>query len=119
MLSASLKSIGREDLTDLIFTHNDSRKAARVFLDWLKGKGGRCTKEEMSQFSHILASGKLSCRLSRTNFYKTILNRLIGLGLVAEQVEYNYAKRKTESVYRAIVQPITKKKPKKEQAASK
>ncbi len=43
----------------------------------------------MDQFSHVLASGKV---LSRTNFYKTILHRFMDLGLIAEQLEYDYKK---------------------------
>lgn len=32
------------DIAMLLFSRQDSRKAAQAFVDWLKGKKGRCTK---------------------------------------------------------------------------
>ncbi len=111
MLSGSLETVREGDIISMLFTRQDSRLAARVFLDWLKGKGGRCSKEEMSRFSHELASGKLRARLSRTNFYKGLLHHFLDLGLIAEQLEYDHGRRKTIRAYRAVIQPVTKHRP--------
>lgn len=58
-----------------------------------------------------MASNKLDCRLSRTNFYKTILHRFIELGLIAERLEYNYKNRRAIKMYGVIIQPIPKRRP--------
>jgi len=108
MLSVSLEKVGEEDIVDILFTREDSRRAARLFLGWLKDRQGRCSKPEMNEFSHTLASDKV---LSRTNFYKTILHRFMVLGLIAEQLEYDQRKNDSVKVYRAVLQPIGKRRP--------
>ena len=107
----SVQRVGEEDIAGMLFSRKDSRDAARAFMNWLKGRGGKCTKSEMNSFSHVLASGKLGYRLSRTNFYKTILHRFIELGLMAEQIEYDYRRKRNVKVYRAVIQPIAKRRP--------
>ena len=89
MLSVSLEKVGEEDLVDILFSRDDSRRAARLFLGWLRDRHGRCSKPEMSRFSHVLASSKV---LSRTNFCRTILHRSMNLGLIVEQFEYDSKK---------------------------
>ncbi len=64
MLSFSLEKVGEEDIVNILFSREDSRKAARLFLGWLGDRQGRCSKPEMNEFSHVLASDKV---LSRTN----------------------------------------------------
>jgi hypothetical protein len=41
-----------------------------------------------------LGSGKVGARLSRTNFYKTVLGRFLDIGLVAEDLVYDKEARK-------------------------
>ena len=100
-----------DDIVNLIFDHKPSRLAARALIEWLKGKGGSCTHTDMNKFSHMLASGTIGCSLSRANFYGTILHRLLDLGLIAEQKQYDYKMRRASKVYMRVFQPIPKKRP--------
>ena len=111
LLAISLESVGEDDVTSILFNRQDTRSAAGAFLDWLKESGGRCSKAEMNHFSHMLSSGELGCRLSRTNFYKTILHRFLELGLIGEQLEYDHKMGRTEKAYKVIVQPIPGRRP--------
>lgn len=111
MLSASLERVSEEDFASLLFIREDSRLAARAFIAWLKERGGRATKAEMSQFSYRLADGIGAARLTRANFYKTILGRFLDLGLVAEQLVYDPARRKAVKAYQAVVQPVGSRRP--------
>ncbi len=70
-----------------------------------------CSHSEMNQFSKMLASGELSCRLSRTNFYKTVLHRFLDLGLMEERLRYDYSKQKAVKIYGVVYQPINKRRP--------
>jgi hypothetical protein len=47
----------------MLFSHEDSRQAARVFLTWFREKGGRFSKHEINAFGYELASGKLGTPL--------------------------------------------------------
>jgi len=105
------QAIREEDVVKMLFRHSDSAKAARTFIDWLKSKKGVCSHSEMSDFSHRLASGELRSRLSRTNFYRTVLHNFINSGLIAEQPSYDHKSRKIVKVYRIVLQPVTKHKP--------
>jgi len=58
-----------------------------------------------------LGSGKVGAKLSRTNFYKTVLGRFLDLGLVAEDPVYDKEARKTVRAYRAVVQPVGSRRP--------
>lgn len=111
LFSVSLERATEGDLVDMLFSREDSRKAAGAFVTWLRGKGGRCSKGEMSRFSHDLASGRLGCRLSRTNFYKTVLGRFLDLGLVAEDLVYDAEERRAVNAYRVVVQPVGRHRP--------
>src|SRR5450759_2966731 len=111
LLSARLERVSEEDFASLLFSRDDSRRAARAFIRWLKSKDGRCSKEEMSHFSHELASGTVGARLSRTNFYKTILGKFLELGLVSEQLAYDSARRRAVYAYQVIIQPVSKRRP--------
>lgn len=95
----------------MLFTREDSRQAARTFLRWLRSKQGRCTKSEMSTFSHELAAGKRGARFSRTNFYAGILARFMDLGLVAEDMVYDPEARKGVKAYHVVVQPVSGRRP--------
>jgi hypothetical protein len=111
MLSASLENVGEGDVVSMLFSRGDTRIAAKAFLKWFRQSGGKVTKRQLSNFSYELASGTLGCRLSRTNFYKTIFHRFLDLGLIAEQLAYDPVKRKGVPVYRAVVQPIPSHRP--------
>ncbi len=111
LLSASLERVSEEDFASLLFNREDSRLAARAFIGWLKSKNGRCSKEEMSRFSHELAAGMNGARLTRANFYKTILAKFLELGLVSEQLVYDPSRRKAVKAYQVIIQPVTKRRP--------
>ena len=100
-----------KDVVKMLFKHQDSVKAAREFVDWLKSKDGVCSHSEMNQFSRRLASGELNSRLSRTNFYKTILHRFLDLGLIEERLRYDHQKQRAVKVYGAVYQPINKRRP--------
>jgi hypothetical protein len=65
----------------------------------------------MNSFSYELASGKLGARLSRTNFYKTILGTFTALGLVTEDLTYDQKAMKAVNAYRAVVQPVSERRP--------
>ena len=58
MLSISLEKVGEEDLVSILFSRENSRRAARLFLGWLRDRHGRCSKPEMNEFNHTLASDK-------------------------------------------------------------
>jgi hypothetical protein len=111
LLSASLERVGEEDFAGLLFSREDSRLAARVFISWLKSNNGRCSKEDMSRFSYELAAGIDGARLARTNFYKTILARFIELGLVCEKLVYDPSRRKAVKAYEVIIQPLPSRRP--------
>ncbi len=110
-MSVSLERVTEKDLISMLFGREDSRLAARAFVKWLKARNGRCSKEEMSRFSYDLASGRLGVKLSRTNFYKTILARFVDLGLIAEDLVYDPRARKAVKAYRVVVQPVSGRRP--------
>ncbi len=111
-MQLSYKEVTKEDdVVRMIFRHRESVKAAKTFIDWLRSLGGTCTHSQMNKFSKMLASGELGCKLSRTNFYGTILSRFLDLGLLEERLRYDYEKRKAVKVYGVIYQPVTKRRP--------
>ena len=69
-----------EDISTLLFSRPDSRRAARALEAWLKEKSGRCTRSEMSGFSRKLESGELGFKFTRTNFYRGICTDTSPLG---------------------------------------
>jgi hypothetical protein len=99
---------GTEDISRLLFSRQDSRRAGRALVDWLKRKGGSCTQREMSEFSWRLENGELGFKFSRRNFYGGILRRYLAFGLIAEGFQYDPVKRKAMRGYHAVVQPITR-----------
>lgn len=111
MISASLERVREQDLVSMPFGREDSREAARAFAGWLRGRRGRCSKNDMSRFSYDLASGKTGVKLSRTNFYKTVLARFLDLGLVTEDLVYDREARKAVKAYGAVVQPGSRNRP--------
>ncbi len=56
-LQVGYEQITKEaDVVGILFKHNTSAKAARVFMDWLKNREGVCTHSEMNQFKCISIS---------------------------------------------------------------
>ena len=111
MLAASLEDASKKDLVDMLFARDDSRSAARAFLSWLREKRGRCTSQEMSRFADELQSGRRGCRLSRVNFYGTVLRRFVDLGLVTKDLSYDSGSRRALKAYRIVVQPVGRHRP--------
>jgi len=107
----SAEDVAKKDVAELLFQRQDSRRAAGAFLVWVKGKGGRCTAEEMSRFADELQSGRPGCRLSRVNFYGTVLRRFLDLGLVAKDLRYDPKTRRAVKAYRAVIQPVGRHRP--------
>ena len=104
----------KEDVCEVIFTHRKTALACRLFLDWLKTKGGECTRSELSQFARDLANGRVrdGFTLKRSNFYRTVLKKLVALGFISLQPRFDPKKRSgTSYVYAPIAQPITKRPP--------
>jgi len=111
LLAASLEDASKKELTEMLFARQDSRRAAKAFLGWLKERQSRCTCQEMSRFADELQSGRLGCRLSRMNFYGTVLKRFLDLGLVAKDLTYDSGRRKAIRAYRVVFQPVAKHRP--------
>jgi hypothetical protein len=88
-----------------------TQRAARAFIDWLRVKGGSCSRSELNGFSHMLNAGKQGVELSRTNFYKTVLHRLMDLGLIEIRIRYDVKLGCVIKVYGAVYQPIPKRRP--------
>jgi hypothetical protein len=99
------------DVVEALFARKATRAAARAFLEWFRKKGGRCSPTEMSAFADRLASGGMSCRLARQNFYRTVLKRFVDYGLIALVPEYDGERRRIMAAYHAVTQPITTKRP--------
>ena len=115
LLSVSSEQVLKsQDIVDLIFYRKDSKRAARALLSWLRGKGGRCTKQEMSSFAGSLDSGELGFQFSEENFYRGVLKRFRDLGLIAEEAAYDpmsRSPRRSTRVYRMVRQPIPQHRP--------
>jgi hypothetical protein len=111
MLAASLEDASNKDLVDMLFAREDSKGAARAFLRWLRERHGRCTSQEMSRFADELQSGRLGCRLSRVNFYGTVLRRFVDLGLVTKDLTYDSGSRRAVRAYRIVIQPVGRHRP--------
>ena len=45
-LMPSVQRVGEEDIAGMLFSRKDSGDAAKAFLNWLKGRGGKCTKSK-------------------------------------------------------------------------
>jgi hypothetical protein len=110
LLAASGKKLRSGDVVALFFNRRDSQRAARALLAWLKERGGKCTKAEMSRFAFGLEAGE-PCKFSRTNFYGGVLRRFLDLGLIAEQPGFDEGRRKAIKLYRVVWQPIPQHRP--------
>ena len=104
----------KEDVCEVIFSHKKTAKACRLFLDWLRTMGGDASRIQVSSFSSKLASGQVSRGFSykRSNFYRTVLKKLMMLGLISLQPRFD-SQRKSKVSYKYTFshQPIPKKPP--------
>jgi len=49
-----------EDISGLLFEHEKTRQASRLFLEWLKKNGGEATRHEVSRFGFDLQARKIA-----------------------------------------------------------
>lgn len=101
------------DICRLLFDHSKTQTAARLFLEWLKKRGCRVTKHEMSRFAHDLQAGRIKrgFRYRRENFYRLILKRMRNLGPISLQTRLDSLKGRSVQVYEPVRQHIPKRGP--------
>ncbi len=111
------KVLSTRDVLEIIFPNKKTRIASRIFLDWLKERGGQATKNAVSNFANALQDEKLSnkgipIKYSRRNFYMTILRNLINLGFIQRNVPvWDDRSRRTLYVYMRNIFDIPQKPP--------
>ena len=100
------------DICTLLFRHKKTRKASRLFLEWLKENGQAASRREISQFGRELQGGQIEedFTFSRKSFYTTILRRLVDLGLIGLRGRFD-GKGRINEKYVPIYQPIPKRSP--------
>jgi len=104
----------KEDVCEVIFSHKKTVKACRLFLDWLKNNGNESSRAQVSSFARELASGHISKGFTykRSNFYRTVLKKLMSLGFISLQPRFDPKKRSgTRYVYAPIRQSTPKRPP--------
>ena len=77
-----------EDVCELLFAHNKTQRACRLFLNWFK-QSGACTRSELSRYR-------------RTSFYRQIRKPLLTLGLIT--VEQRFGEKQDFDVKSFVVQ---------------
>ena len=111
------KVLSTRDVLEIIFPNKKTRIASRIFLDWLKERGGQATKNAVSNFANALQDEKFSnkgipIKYSRRNFYMTILRNLINLGFIQRNVPiWDDKSRRTLYVYMRNIFDIPQKPP--------
>jgi hypothetical protein len=85
------KIIGASDALEIIFPNRKTQTAARIFVKWLKDKGGQSSKTAVSLFAEEMQGGRLDgngrpFRYSKRNFYMTVLKTLISMGFIRRNV---------------------------------
>ncbi len=113
MLVASREEIeAGADVSTVLFHTRASREASRAFLAWFRAREGRATKTEVAEFADALDRGGMApARLSRSNFYRTVLKAFVRAGLITLIPEFDREARKVRQVYKAVTQPIAKRRP--------
>jgi len=105
------------DALDIVFPNKKTRDAAKLFVQWLKNKGGSASKNAVSDFADELQKGSLTIRempfsYSRRNFYLTLLRTLVGLGFIQRNVPvWDSARKQTVFVYSRNILDIPQKPP--------
>lgn len=94
------------DICKLLFARRKTQRVCRLFLNWLKKRGGRCTRSELSQFASDLQAGKIAKDFTyqRRSFYRQIRRPLLDLGLINLEPWFGYK-------YVFVRQPIPKRPP--------
>ena len=111
------KIMSSKDTIEIIFPNTKTRKAAKIFVNWIKKQDGIATKNAVSEFANSLNSGTNSqefsyFKYSRRNFYMTILRKLIDIGFIQHNVPIWDSKlNKTIYVYKINIFDIPKKPP--------
>lgn len=102
------------DVCEVIFTHKKTAVACRLFVKWLKTNGNEASRTQVSSFASELASGhiRMGFTYKRSNFYRTVLKKLMSLGFISLQPRFDLKKRSgTRYVYAPIRQSIPKRPP--------
>lgn len=93
------------DALAVIFPNKKTHDAARLYVGWLKKKGGSASKNAVSNFADELQRGAMNVRgvpfsYSRRNFYLTVLRTLLDLGFIQRNVPvWDSSRRQTVYVY--------------------
>ena len=107
-----------QDICELLFAQKRTQHACRLFLDYLRERGG-LTRGELSRFAWDLEAGEVEegFQYRRTSFYRQIRRVLLTLGLVAIEQRFE-AKRDFDLTsfvvrekYVPVRQPIPKRPP--------
>jgi len=105
------------DALDVIFPNKKTRDAAKLFVEWLKKKGGSASKNAVSDFADELQKGSMMIRdmpfsYSRRNFYLTLLRTLVGLGFIQRNVPvWDSVRKQTVYIYSRNIFDIPQKPP--------
>jgi hypothetical protein len=106
------------DICELLFAQKRAQHACRLFLDYLKGRGG-LTRSELSRFTWDLEAGKIEEGFTyrRTSFYRQIRQVLLALGLIAieqrfeTKQDFDLTSFVVREKYVPVRQPIPKRPP--------
>ena len=76
------KIIGAYNALEIIFPNKKTQTAAKIFVEWLKGKDGQASKTAVSIFADELQNGRLHdngihFKYSKRNLYMTVLRTLV------------------------------------------
>ena len=102
---------------EIIFPKGRTRDAAKFFIDWLKKRSGKATKNAVSRFaddlqSNIYSKDGVEFKYSRTNFYMTILRTLLDLGFISKNVPiWDDSRKKTLYLYTSNIFDIPQRAP--------
>jgi len=107
-----------EDVCKLLFTRRKQQRACRLFLNYLKERGG-LTRSELSWFAWDLEAGKTEkgFKYRRTSFYRQIRKPLLTLGLITieqrfgEKQDFDVKSFVVREKYVLVRQPIPKRPP--------
>lgn len=111
------KIIGASDALEIIFPNRKTQTAARIFVDWLREKGGQASKTAVSVFADKMQDGVLDgrgrpFRYSKRNFYMTVLKTLIAMGFIRRNVPvWDERSKRTLYVYVRNIFDIPQKPP--------
>jgi len=111
------KIFSAKDAIEIIFPNKKTQAAAHLFIQFLKDKDGKATKNAVSDFADKLQSGTLihnniPFKYSRRNFYVTLTRTLVSLGFIQRNVPvWDDGGKKTNYVYVRNIFDIPRKPP--------